>query len=200
MYYSLINIAIRHIIRLTFSSYQLLLINQFRCPLYLALLFLFINYWLIKQTTRNSFLCILMLEFEPCNSKKEKYIPEIAANMKALISALIVRRDFLKDNSTQRNNLIEFNFFLVVKTTCSTIKIQFIPSRLQIIFLVWMNSVEGLFSNERNSYDFLCPTYQSFGGERFSQMVPLHFICFVSCMEPLINSRLLTIFVNINTD
>ena len=100
-----------------------------------------------------------MLEFEPCNSKKEKCIPEIAANMKALISALIVRCDFLKDNSTQRNNLIEFNFFLVVKTTCSTIKIQFIPSRLQIIFLVWMNSVEGLFSNERNSYDFLCPTY-----------------------------------------
>lgn len=134
MFYSLIYIAIRHIIRLTFGSYQLLLINQFRCPLYLALLFLFINYWLIKQTTRNSFLCILMLEFEPCNSKKEKCIPEIAANMKALISALIVRRDFLKDNSTQRNNLIEFNFFLVVKTTCSTIKIQFIPSRLQIIF------------------------------------------------------------------
>ena len=186
MYYSLINIAIRHIIRLTFGSYQLLLINQFRCPLYLALQFLFINYWLIKQTT----LLTHYHTFEPYNSKKKKCIPEIAANMKALISALIVRRDFLKDNSTQRNNLIEFNFFLVVKTTCSTIKIQFIPSRLQIIFLVWMNSVEGLFSNERNSYDFLCPTYQSFGGERFSQMMPLHSICFVSCMEPLINSRL----------
>ena len=49
-----------------------------------------------------------MLEFEPYNSKKKKCIPEIAANMKALISTLIVRHDFLKDNSTQRNNLIEF--------------------------------------------------------------------------------------------
>ena len=98
-----------------------------------------------------------MLEFEPYNSKKKKCIPEIAANMKALISALIVRHDFLKDNSTQRNNLIEF--LSGRENNVFNSKIQYIPSRLQIVFLVWMNSVQGLFSNERNSCDFLCPTY-----------------------------------------
>ena len=105
---------------------------------YLALLFLFINYWW------NSFLCIWMLEFEPYNSKKKKCIPEIAANIKAWISALIVRRDFLKDNGTQRNNLIEFNFFLVVTTTRSTIKIQYIPSRL---FLPDMEETGNFYSS-----------------------------------------------------
>ena len=85
-----------------------------------------------------------MLEFEPYNSKKKKCTPEIAANMKALISALIVRRDFLKDNGTQRNNLIEFNFFLVVTTTCSTIKIQYISSRL---FLPDMEETGNFYSS-----------------------------------------------------
>ena len=109
MYYSLFNIATRHIIRLTFGSYQPVLINQLvSLPSLSRLTVLFYQLLVDKTDHTELFSLHINVGIWAVQFKKKKCIPEIAANMKALISALIVRHDFLKDNSTQRNNLIEF--------------------------------------------------------------------------------------------